>query len=114
MGFFFLVLTLVPCFAGSIKGDAKRGKSLFQNMQCELCHHDGYNNLNPERPLRGPGFLKRFPVNNDQALGKVIREGISSKGMPEYGKDKMSDQDLADIIAFIRSLTPSETKKKSN
>ncbi len=99
---------ICPVGAAGLKGDVKRGKKVFQDMQCAICHANGGNNLNPERPLIGDGFLKRYPPTNNAAIEKVIREGIKSKGMPDFGKDKMSDQDLADVIAYIRSLTPSK------
>lgn len=108
-----LVLSLsLPVF-GTTKGDIKKGKQLYESMQCVLCHTDGGNNLNPERPVKGNAFLKRFPAtaDGDKALIKLIREGVPSKGMPDFGKDKMSDQDMSDLIAYIRSLTPATSKK---
>lgn len=108
-----VALAILPCFAGTTKGDSKRGKKLFQeSMQCFICHKDGGNNLNPEKPLKGDGFLKRYPANNNKDLEKVIREGITQKGMPAFGKDKMSDQDLADVVAYVRSLSEPAPKGK--
>jgi mono/diheme cytochrome c family protein len=101
-----LILGALPSFAGSAKGDLKRGKAVFQNMQCAICHTDGGNNLNPERPLKGESFLKRYPANDNNKLEQIIRQGIKDKGMPAFGKDKMSDQDMADVIVYIRSFTP--------
>ena len=105
-----LSFALLPCFAGT-KGDAKRGKRIFSDLQCAICHTDGGNNLNPERPLKGAKFVQRLP--DDKTLGATIRQGFPAKGMPANGKDKMSDQDLADVISYIRSLTPTSVKKKS-
>lgn len=114
-GFFAFALllsfTLVPGFAAN-KGDLKRGKKVFQDGQCAICHTDGGNNLNPERPLKGAVFIKRYPLNKDIELEKIIRKGITEKGMPSFGKDKLSDQDLKDVVVYIRSLTPAEPKKK--
>ena len=101
---------MIPSVAGS-KGDAKRGKKIFSDFQCAICHVDGGNNLNPEAPLKGPSFLKKYPLNNDQALEKTIRQGIPTKGMPANGKDRLSDPDLHDLIAYIRSLTPAERSR---
>lgn len=106
--FFAAIALFAPVSAAGLKGDVKRGKKVFQDMQCAICHANGGNNLNPERPLIGDPFLKRYPPNNNAPIEKIIREGIKSKGMPDFGKDKMSDQDLADVIAYIRSLTPSK------
>lgn len=113
--FAFLFHTLVmsmlaqPSFAA--RADLNKGKKLFQDMQCAICHTDGGNNLNPERPLKGPAFLKRFPADDNKELDKIIRVGIPAKGMPAFGKDKLSDKDLCDLVAYIRSLTPPAKKK---
>ncbi len=103
------LLAALPSFAGS-KGDVKRGKRVFADMQCAICHTDGGNNLNPERPLKGPKFLKRIP--DDKTLELTIRQGITTKGMPAFAKDKLSDQDLADVMVYIRSLSPAVPKSK--
>lgn len=103
---------LLPCSAGGVKGDPKRGVKLFSAMTCDICHLNGGNMQNPDRPIKGAGFQKRYP--DDVSLGQLIRKGISDKGMPAFGRDRMSDQDLADVIAYVRSLTPpaSAAKKK--
>jgi mono/diheme cytochrome c family protein len=101
---------LLPSDAGA-KGDAKRGKKIFGDLQCSICHADGGNNLNPEAPLKGPGFLKKYPLSDNKALEKLIRTGIPARGMPANGKDKLSDPDLQDLISYIRSLTPAEQSK---
>lgn len=108
--FFCLVLNL-PVRSAPAKGDAKRGKRVFDEMGCAICHTDGGNNLNPERPLKGPLFLKRYPPGDDAAIAKVIREGVQKKGMPDFGKDKLGDKDLQDLMAYIRSLSASSKKK---
>lgn len=111
--FLFLAIAtaLIPCSnAGTVKGDAKRGTKIFSAMTCDICHLNGGNMQNPDRPLKGAGFQKRFP--DDASLGQLIRKGISDKGMPAFGRDRMSDQDLADVIAYVRSLTPAAAAKK--
>ncbi len=105
----FISLLLAPCFAGN-KADVKRGKTLFTDMQCAICHTDGGNNLNPERPLKGPKFLKRLP--DDKSLAQAIRQGVPAKGMPAFGKDKMSDQDLENVMSYVRSLSAPAPKSK--
>lgn len=105
-----LVFTLLsPCFAG-VKGDSKRGQKVFSAMTCDICHVNGGNNLNPERPIKGAAFVKRFP--DDVSLTALIRKGIESKGMPAFGRDKMSDQDMADVLCYVRSLTPDAKASK--
>lgn len=102
----------LPTFAAN-KGDLKKGKKLYEDMNCSLCHIDGGNNLNPERPVKGASFLKRYPLTEegDKQLVKAIREGFPNKGMPDFGKDKISDQDMNDLLFYVRSLTPPPAKK---
>ncbi|MBX9571292.1 MAG: c-type cytochrome [Candidatus Obscuribacterales bacterium] len=113
-----LILTigvaLSPCSAGGVnKGDPKRGVKIFSAMTCDICHLHGGNMQNPDRPIKGAAFQKRYP--DDVSLGQLIRKGISDKGMPAFGRDRMSDQDLADVIAYVRSLSPplAAAKKKT-
>lgn len=103
-----LIAALSPCYAG-LKGNPKNGAKVFSAMTCELCHANGGNMQNPDRPLKGANFQKRFP--DDNSLGQLIRKGIPDKGMPAFGKDRMSDQDLADVISYVRSLTPAAVTK---
>ena len=108
-----LVITCLNNSAFSAgKPDPKKGQKVFSAMQCEICHVNLGNNLNPERPLKGPNFIKRFPT--DKALAQLIRIGVNERGMPAFGKDKMSDEDLANLISYLRSATPqgSSSSKK--
>ena len=107
----FVVLTSAPGFA-TAKGDIKRGQKVFQAMQCAVCHEDGGNKLNPQRPLKGPLFTQRYPLGDNKELEKTIREGITNKGMPSFTRDKLSDQNLLDLMAYVRSLTPPAKKSK--
>lgn len=102
-----LCLILPVCLAES-PGNVKKGERVFASMQCAICHTNGGNNLNPDKPLKGPGFLKKYPSN--QLLTKTIRSGIANRGMPSFGKDKLNDADLQDLLAYIRSLTPAKCK----
>lgn len=106
------LISVLPVNA-SDKGDPNRGKKIFQSLNCAICHINGGNQVNPERPLFGEAFLKRYPQNDNKGLEKIIREGITAKGMPQFGKDQMSDQDLADVVSYIRSLTPAKAAKPS-
>lgn len=110
LGFMLLALSVLPGLSSPGKGDSKRGKQIFQDIGCAICHTDGGNNLNPERPLKGPLFLKRYPPGDDSGIAKVIRSGNQKKGMPDFGKDKLGDKDLLDLMAYIRSLSPGKKK----
>lgn len=85
-------------------GNAVNGQKLFRQNNCSMCHPGGENNLNPLKPLRGPGFLKKYP--NDDLICQQVRKGSVGLGMPAFPKSQITDGELRDIIAYIRSLTP--------
>lgn len=82
-------------------GDPARGKKLFAK-DCFICHG---------QPLigevRNPSFLA---LVTDQVLRTSIIEGRPDLGMPDYRTLNMghalSDQDIADIVAYLASLRP--------
>ena len=84
------------------------GKKLFERLTCVGCHPSGGNTLHPYRPLKGPGFLARY--KEDGQIEKLIRTGVARAGMPAFSKTQVNDKEMKDLIAFIRSMTPS-TKK---
>ncbi len=70
---------------------------MFAN-RCTGCHPGGGQGMGPA--LSGADFDKAFPT--DDLLAEFIRTGKGA--MPAWGADRVSDQQLADIIAYIRSL----------
>lgn len=86
-------------------GNVANGMKLFRQNNCSMCHPGGENNLNPLKPLKGPGFLKKYPT--DAAVCQQVRKGSVGTGMPPFPKSQITDGELRDIIAYIRSLTPS-------
>jgi mono/diheme cytochrome c family protein len=67
----------------AIRGNAQRGEALFRRA-CASCHHQGY--------APAVRMLKRNVTRN-------IRVGHG--GMPFFSRDKLSDQDVADIRVFL-------------
>lgn len=95
------------------KPDATRGRELFEAMNCSMCHPGGDNALNPTKPLRGAVFRKMFP--NDGDIARLIRSGVKDTSMDSFDKSRLSDEQLYDIIAFIRSLPqPDAVSDKRN
>ena len=102
-----LTLFAAALTAGSIaayaqKGDAAKGKDVFE--QCSVCH----NADNTEKKI-GPGLKGLFkhdklvngkPVNDVNVRAKIDEGG---NGMPGY-KDILSDQEKADVIAYLKTL----------
>ncbi|MCA0313119.1 MAG: cytochrome c [Candidatus Melainabacteria bacterium] len=86
------------------KGDVDKAKLAFIQATCWSCHPRGENSINGDRPLKGPGFLRRYP--DDESLAEFIRKGAEDKGMPSFPADRLSDRNLSLVISYIRSLTP--------
>lgn len=93
---------LPSALAGNTPAD--RGREHFHALNCSMCHPGGSNSVDPSKPLKGPGFQKKYPT--DEHIAAIIRCGSTNGGMPAFRKDQLSDQQLVELIAFIRSLTP--------
>lgn len=79
--------------------DAKRGEAIFSEQQCLLCHGVGAEGgLGPA--LNTTEFQQEFA--DDSAIADVLRTGLP--GMPPYGSDRITDQEIGDLIAYLRSL----------
>lgn len=92
-----------------LKGDARRGKPLYARS-CALCHGetgDGRGTL-PVKP--SPADLRAVtPRRSDWELYVVIRDGGPALGLSPrmLGWSKtLSDQDIRDTAAYIRSISP--------
>jgi len=100
----FVSLLMATPTLSSTKGDAKKGQEIFESLTCVDCHRGGGNSVHPSRPLKGESFAKRYP--NDQKIEKLIRKGVPGASMPAFGKDVISEEQMKDLIAYLRSLTP--------
>ena len=97
-----LTYAQTPASAGTLQGDAERGKTLYLAYSCYACH--GYSGetgtgarLNPPR-FNEAGFIAyvRSPPIRDSAG--------AGNSMPPYAGDAVSDQDLADVYTYVSSL----------
>ena len=84
------------------KGDATKGKEVFE--QCAVCH----NTATDEKKI-GPslkGLFKHPALKNGQ---KVTEDNVKAfinkggNGMPSYA-DLLSDQEKANVIAYLKTL----------
>ena len=108
--FTLALLTLTILFVGgqpsesqdveSLLGDTENGQQLFTEYTCAGCH--GYTGetglgtrLNPPR-MRQARFIQ------------YLRNPTNPERMPPYQEPEVSDQNLADIYAFLESL-PSQS-----
>jgi mono/diheme cytochrome c family protein len=84
-------------------GDVAKGRQLFDST-CDVCHY-----ANSTIARAGPGlaglYKKKTMVNgipvNDKNMDRWIRDG--SHLMPGY-KDKLSQKQMQDLIAYLRTL----------
>ena len=102
-----VMLMAAICSVGSSvawaqKGTADKGKEVFD--QCSVCH-----NADSTEKKIGPGLKGLFkhdklvngkPVNDANVRAKIDEGG---NGMPGY-KDILSDQERADLIAYLKTL----------
>ncbi len=119
----FLLLTLlVPRVAGAT-GDVERGKNLFALAGGCGCH------TSQDGPVGAGGGEAPTPFGtfygtnitpdeetgigswSDEEIEAAIRrgenrDGVETPAMPYYWYSGMSDEDLADLIAYLRSLQP--------
>lgn len=101
-----LLATLTPiAFAA---GDAQHGETIFKRY-CQGCHGaDGKGGGKGFMPHVGPlarkGYIEKLP---DDYLAAVIAEGGAAAGksgfMPSW-KTTLTEQDIADVIAYIRTF----------
>ena len=76
----------------SLNEQAATGQVVFME-KCNRCHPGGEAGLGPaltDKPF--PDFLKRFQV----------RHGLGV--MPAFDKSEMTDEQLSDVLAYIRAL----------
>src|SRR5947208_2143037 len=79
------------------RADLDNGAKLFQN-NCALCH--GPKGEGGRGPMLSRPKLRRAP--DDATLVKVIEDGIRGTEMP--GADVMSEREVRQTAAFVRSL----------
>jgi cytochrome c oxidase cbb3-type subunit 3 len=81
----------------SSRGDLANGEKLFQH-HCALCH--GPKGEGGRGPMLTQAKLSR--ATDDAALLKILEEGIRGTEMP--GADSMSEHEMRQTAAFVRSL----------
>lgn len=106
-----ILVFAAPCLSINA-GDPKKGQEIFESLTCVDCHKGGLNSVHPSKPLRGESFAKKYP--KDSQIEKVIRKGVTGTSMAGFNVDVISDDQMKDLIAYLRSLTPlCDTKNKS-
>jgi mono/diheme cytochrome c family protein len=106
------LILLSLCFAGMVfsqdspkpaaKGDAARGKQVFENS-CEECH-DAYSREERVGPgLQGAkgGKLPDGRAASHDKILDIINTGPAE--MPSF-KDRLTEQQKEDVVAFVMTL----------
>src|SRR5690242_18017754 len=105
-----LALLAFPCTLGGSQGNAAAGKAVFMN-QCSICHGADASGRTPVAKSLGvtiPDFRsKQVQGLADSDIRRVITEGKGS--MPPVGN--LSESDITNLIAFIRSFPVEQTEK---
>ncbi len=96
---------LVALAAQPARADDPPGAKLFTNY-CSGCHGAaGQGGMAPS--IGGKDFLS---AHDDAAIVQSTSVGIVAKGMPAWSKANggtLTDSQIADIVAYLRSLAPS-------
>jgi mono/diheme cytochrome c family protein len=93
-----------PQSLGAPPGNAKRGGEVFMHQLCYTCH--GTVGQGGERGAGPRIYPNPFPF---QAFVNQVRK--PRQAMPPYTEKHVSDQDLADIYAYLFSTKPSPAAK---
>lgn len=85
-------------------GSSEAGLQIFERSNCAMCHPGGNNTMDPGHPIKGQEFASRYA--DDALLESTIRKGFPNVGMPAFSKKQIDDQEMKDLIAYVRTLTP--------
>ena len=74
----------------SAAGNVENGRAVY-NTNCNACHPDGKQGVGPA-----------ITASSDQTIISVARNGRGA--MPAFGPDRISDQQMQDMLAYVRTL----------
>ena len=83
-------------------GDASKGKDLYLKYSCYACH--GFSGQN------GPG-ARLVPMRMTTAAFTAYVRAPRTRQMPSFSAKVLSDQQLADIHAYVKTLPDSKPAK---
>ena len=101
----FLVLMALPCLAfgqSNATGNAENGKRIFMKQNCYYCHGTiGQGGRDGAR-------LAQTALNL-QGVIRYVRKPTG--GMPAFTEKILTDQELTDIYAYLKSLPAAKPAK---
>lgn len=91
-----------------LAGDAEKGGLIYRNS-CLHCHQDGrysYMYLD-DKSISKKHLARHAPTYSPHSIYQVIRWGVGShygkeSYMPQYTAERLSDQQLADLLAYLK------------
>ncbi len=90
--------------SGGGKGDPAKGKEIFENNQCAMCHSVDTDEKKVGPSLKGLFKKKTLstgkPANDANVMGQINNGG---GGMPGY-QDSLSADDKANLLAYLHKL----------
>ena len=92
-----LFAAATPAFAQAPAGDVTRGKAAFMKNMCYTCHGTAGQGGD-----RGSGPRIAYDVWPWEGFAQQVRH--PREQMPRYDPAHVSDQDLADIYAYVASM----------
>lgn len=98
----FVFVISMALMATAVRADEPPGAKLFATY-CAACHGANGNGS----MAAAIGTAKYLSANDDTTIAQVIGNGISTKGMPTWGKSKggaLTDDQITSIVAYLRSL----------
>lgn len=103
-----VILGLLGSTWGPARAGEPNGKDLYQK-KCALCHGaDGVAKpmwaKQGARNFNDPAWQKEM---TDDAITKVVTEGIPAKKMPTY-KGQLKAEEIAAIVKHIRAFSPAK------
>ena len=94
----------LPALAQAPAGDVARGKAAYLKNMCWTCHGTAGQGGD-----RGSGPRIAYDVWPWEGFAKQVRSPRES--MPRYAPEHVTDQDLADIYAYVASFKPGPKAK---
>ncbi len=103
------------------------GRLVYERYGCSLCHgadgEGGFANANAETAGKVPGVIYVAEGYTEAELRKRILDGVATVGkadpkgprppfrMPGWA-GQMSDQDVSDLVQYLKSLYPKSAEEK--
>jgi mono/diheme cytochrome c family protein len=103
----FGLLILTP--RGELTGSPERGKTLFVELLCSNCH--GTTGQGGNQATGGGPKLAPDPAPLAMYMQQLRKPRLN---MPAFAEDRASDQDIADIHAYLGTLRPASTSNDSS